>query len=84
MKRLALIIFALLLQACATTYEVTRTAPDGVTTTLKVKSWREFPGGIDVRYDREAGAFELQAGEVSNDRQMAALLAALIPLIPNP
>lgn len=82
MKATALCIVLLLLSGCATTYSVERTSEEGVTTKLTVKSYREFPGGIAVKYDRETGGFELQAGEVRNDEQLSALARALIPLIP--
>lgn len=85
MKALILIIAATIISGCATTYTVERTDPEtGATTSLTVKSYREFPGGIDVSYNRETGSFDLQAGEVSNDKQMASLIAAILPLIPVP
>ena len=82
MKTLITVILAVLVSGCATTYTIERTDESGVSTSLTVKSYREFPGGIDVKYNREDGSFELVAGEVSTDRQFAEVLAALSPLIP--
>jgi phage baseplate assembly protein gpV len=66
MRVFLLIVITVVLAGCATEYTATRTDPDtGVTTSITVKSYREFPGGVSIKYDREAGAFEIVAGEVS-------------------
>ena len=83
-KMLIALVLTLMLTGCITTYEVVRTDPQGVSTTLKVRSVREFPGGIRVDYQRDAGEFHLEAGEVSNDEQLTQLLLAILPRLALP
>ena len=75
------LIVLLLLSGCATTYHAERIS-DGTTTLLDVKSYREFPGGIEIVYNRETGQFELSAGDVQNgDDAIRDVVLGLLPLI---
>lgn len=79
---LIMLLIGPLLGGCATTYDAQRIETGGVTTTLHVRTYREFPGGVDIHYDREAGQFDVQAGEVANgDDAMAEVILRLLPLI---
>ena len=69
------------LMGCATTYTAERTNTDGSSTSLSVKSFREFKGGIMIEYEREKGAFRLEAGEVTNDDSVVRAVEALAPAI---
>jgi len=82
MKFLLITILMFVLAGCATTYDAERTNPDGTLTKLMVKSYREFPGGIEIVYNRETGQFELKAGEVTNGMEgFSEVLLKMIPLI---
>jgi len=83
----ALLITLLLSMGCATTYDAQRTDSEGNSTSLHVKSYREFPGGIELEYNREKGEFTLKAGEVTNGGQVEAMrdvVLGVLPLIPMP
>ena len=70
---------ALVLAGCKTTYVYT--AADG--REMRIESYREFPGGIDITYTDEG--LRIQAGEVTNGGDVAAvvgLVEKIIPLIP--
>ena len=61
-------LVTMILTGCATTYEAERTDQNaGTETKLTVRTYREFPGGIKIVYNRETGKFELQAGENERD-----------------
>ena len=86
MRVLSLVLLALYcvtLFGCATSYHASRTDTDGHTVVLDVKSYREFPGGVDIKYNRETGAFELHAGEVRDDsaEAMRDVILGVLPLI---
>jgi len=80
------IIFAL--SGCVTTYEAERVNPDtGTLTKMKVHSYREFNGGIKIRYNRSTGTFDLEAGEVSNGGDVEAvrdIILSIAPLVQPP
>ena len=85
MKAIGLLVVLAVLSGCATTYRAERIDNgldgDGATTVLEVRSYREFPGGIRIEYDRATGQFLLDAGEVRNGNE--ALVLGLLPLINN-
>ena len=65
----------LLLTSCATTYEYTNGDKS-----LKIKTHREFPGGIEAEY----GDFRVKAGDVQNCGDAEAisnLILGILPLI---
>lgn len=64
MKTLIL-LSALILSGCATTYEFSRCTAVDVCSTAKIKSRREFPDGILVEYNNETKAFKVEAGRVT-------------------
>ena len=72
MTDLFLILILLLTAGCVTTYEASRTI-DGAQTNIKVRTWREFPGGIKIIYNREMGVFELEAGEITSGSEVEAI-----------
>ena len=81
---IALLIILVATTGCATKYHAERTSPfDGATVVLDVKSYREFKGGVQIKYNRELGVFELQAGEVTNDgaEAMRDVILGVLPLI---
>lgn len=68
---------ALALSGC-TTYHVKRA--DG--TEVRISSMREFPGGLEVKYESAEGAkFEARAGEVRNQDVGAALVPVVVELL---
>jgi len=79
--KIILIILLLALTGCATTYTASRTV-DGATTDISVKTYREFPGGIEIKYNRETGAFELKAGEVTNGGDVEAMRDVILGVLP--
>lgn len=85
----SLLLASTILAGCATTYEAERTNPEtGTFTKLKVKSNREFQGGVKIYYNRETGTFELQAGEVTTGisplEEAAAQLLLQMPILLSP
>jgi hypothetical protein len=89
MNRILLsLLLVAFLTGCATSYQASRTDPDtGIVTTINIKSYREFEGGISIIYNRDAGAFEIQAGEVSTgtsplEEAAAAILLQSMTVIP--
>lgn len=84
MKFLIIILLAVILAGCATTYHAERTDTNGNKVTLDVKSHREFTGGITITYNRETGHFELTAGDVTTGSSPLedAAASAIISLIP--
>lgn len=87
MKTLILItIIVFLSTGCtAATYEAERRNGADYTY-MKIKSRREFTGGVEIDYDKEAGAFLLRAGDVTTgssplEEMAAGLIPALISAI---
>lgn len=81
---LALVLpVAAFLGGCATTYRAERIdAEAGVTTNVSVRTYREFPGGVQIHYDRDAGKFDVEAGKVQNGNDaMAEVILGLLPLL---
>ena len=82
MKLITSILVAIILPGCATEYHARRYDPaTEATITIDVKSYREFPGGISIYYDRKIGNFVLKAGEVDNNDAVRDIVMGLLPLI---
>ena len=71
-----IILAALLLSGCMTTYEYTH--PSGQA--LTIRSFREFPGGIDIQYNEDG--LSIKSGEVSNGGDVEAVAALMMQIIP--
>ena len=81
MKAELIALAVLVSPGCATVYHAERVDPDsGARTTIDVKSYREFKGGIAIDYNRDTGAFELEAGEVNRGVSPLEDVAAAILL----
>ena len=81
MTDLFLILILLMTAGCVTTYSAERTI-DGATTNIDVRTWREFPGGIKIHYNRETGTFDLEAGEVTSGSETDAIRDIVLALRP--
>ncbi|MBU8921771.1 MAG: hypothetical protein KOO63_08125 [Bacteroidales bacterium] len=78
MKIILITLLAIALSGCATTYEYTN--DDKV---LKIRTYREFPGGISAEYGGKDG-FKVETGEVRNGGDVEAvsnLILSILPLI---
>lgn len=81
-KAVFLGIAVVILAACApNSYKVTRTGVDGSQATLEIRSFRKF-NKLHVVYNRDTGAFEVDAEGVQRDEFLAerALSRAIIAL----
>jgi hypothetical protein len=85
MRLLLVILAAIMLASCATTYQINADPNTGKITSLNVSSRREFENGLLVEYDKESGNFKFAAGKVSDGssalEDAAAALLLQMPLL---
>ena len=77
--RILLIMCALVtgcLPGCMTTYQYTH--PSGQS--LTIRSYREFPGGIDIQYNEDG--LSIKSGEVTNGGDVEALSNLMLQMLP--
>lgn len=79
--KIILILMLLVLSGCVTTYHAERRA-DGVETKIDIRTWREFPGGIVIHYNRETGQFDVEAGEVRSGSEAQAMRDVILGILP--
>ena len=77
MKTLLIIIMAVLLSGCATTY--TATVGDK---SIDIRTYREFPGGIRFDYNATTGELTLEAGEVTKGGEVEAMRDVVLGILP--
>ena len=74
LRNLALVLLAgLVLAGCASVYRVERCVNEGgqtVCSFAEIKTRREFPAGIEIRYDGEARTFIVSTPKVETDNSL--------------
>lgn len=77
--KILLCVLCAALSGCMTTYSVSRTDPaTGAVTSVQIRSFREFPDGVHIWYDRKKGSFEIITGAVNQNSALEQAAAQIL------